>query len=334
MSFPKFIAITSLCLFGLIFVMSMFKGDKKSSPQQTVALSATPIEIDLDQETRVEKMPLAAHKEFDQKAPANFIINTSMDGLPDVDRIDLLFNKIDPKFPIVETISYKSRVPWLKGRPAWVSDYASQYKTSRHFIARSLNGKPDYFKQNVGEGDRFNVFNNEKNFQFHLLIDLSRCKMWFYYYDIDSQERELIKTYSVGLGRLDENKKSGSLTPLGKYSLGEKIVIYKPKMFAFHNGEKIEMVKVFGSRWIPFEKELGECTAPARGFGIHGVPWVGNDSGELVPDSQSIGKYESDGCIRLCSDDIEELFSIIITKPTTVEIVNNFYDAKLPGIEK
>ena len=66
-------------------------------------------------------------------------LSPRMDDVPEADRVDELFNRQDPKFPIVETIPYRSRVAWQKGRPAWLSDYAAHYKTSRHFIARSLN---------------------------------------------------------------------------------------------------------------------------------------------------------------------------------------------------
>jgi len=31
---------------------------------------------------------------------------------------------------------------------------------------------------------------------------------------------------------------------------------------------------------------------------------------------------------------MEELFSIVVSRPTVVEIVQDFYDAKLPGKEK
>ena len=72
----------------------------------------------------------------------------------------------------------------------------------------------------------------------------------------------------------------------------------------------------------------------ARGFGIHGVPWIENGQNELIPDESSLGKFESDGCIRLANADMEELFAIIITKPTTVEIVKDFHLAKLPGVER
>lgn len=46
--------------------------------------------------------------------------------------------------------------------------------------------------------------------------------------------------------------------------------------------------------------------------------------GQLIEDRSKVGKYESDGCIRLASEDIEEIFSIVLTKPTTVEVVKEF----------
>lgn len=258
----------------------------------------------------------------------------SSNGLPTADRVEELFNIDGPKLPIVETITYKARVSWQKGRPAWLSDYASHYETSRHFIARSLNGKADYLKQDVADGNRFNVYNPNKKFQFYLLVDTSRCKMWLYTLDLNSNERTLLKTYDVGLGRLDSSKASGLLTPLGKYTLGSRVAIYQPKTMGNYRGEKTEMIRIFGTRWIPFEKEIGQTTAPAKGFGIHGVPWDPDASGKLTENTTSIGKYESDGCIRMATKDSEELFAIIITKPSTIELVKDFYDAKLPGKEK
>ena len=223
------------------------------------------------------------------------------------------------KESIPETVSFTSRVPWLKGRPAWIADYASHYQTSRHFIARSLNHKPDYFTQKVHPGDRFNVFKPGKDIQFHLLVDLSKSKMWFSY--IDGKEKVLLKTYRVGVGKKEPLSPSGCLTPVGKYGLGEKIAIYKPGVTGYFQDEDVEMIRVFGTRWLPFEKELEGCSDRAKGFGIHGAPWVAGPDGQLVEDRSKIGQYDSDGCIRMAADDIEELFSIVITKPTTVEIV-------------
>jgi hypothetical protein len=252
----------------------------------------------------------------------------------EVDRVNLLFTTDSTKLPYVETVTYTSRVPWLKGRPAWISDYASYYQTTRHFIARSLNKKLNYFTQKVSPGDRFNVFKKDVDISFYLLIDISKTKMWFYLVDQKANERVLLKTYRVGLGRKEASRASGYLTPIGKYTLGDKVAIYQPGTMGIFQDQKTEMIRVFGTRWIPFDKEVDSCSDVAKGYGIHGTPWVNDATGKLIEDKDKIGKYDSDGCVRVASEDIEELFSIILTKPTIVEIVKELKDAKLPGVEK
>lgn len=256
------------------------------------------------------------------------------DDFPQGDKIFQLFTTGPKKLPIVETLSYASSVPWIKGRPAWVADYATYYSTSRHFIARSLNGKPDYISQKISTGSKFNVFKKDKNIEFYLLIDISLCKMAFYYVDLDTQERVLLKTYKVGLGRTDTERPSGCLTPLGKYSLGEKVATYKPGVMGYFQEQTTEMIQIFGTRWIPFDQELEGATTPARGYGIHGAPWIlDSASGQLVENRDCVGKYDSDGCIRLSMEDMEELYSIVITKPTYVVLVKDYREAMIPGKE-
>ena len=326
MSIRNFIFGT-VFLFGVIGFAAWLKGGRDKSAG---------IQI----EPTVE-IPLLSKSDPVPKAPPVRVIlepkaSTPVDAeLPDADRIAQLFATDSSKLGFVETVSYTSRVPWLKGRPAWIADYASHYETSRHFIARSLNKKADYLTQKISPGDRFNVFRKDKNIQFYLLIDLSRCRLWFYGLDVDVGDKILLKTYRVGLGRPDSARTSGSLTPLGKYTLGQKVAIYKPGITGIFQEKKTEMIQVFGTRWIPFEKELEGCTEPAKGFGIHGAPWIIDPvSGNLVEDLRAIGSFDSDGCIRLAAQDIEELFAIILTKPTTVELVKDFYQAKLLGSEK
>lgn len=334
-SFPKVLALASIVLFGAVVGVALFK-EKKIQTTNAITFGNAPLEIELDEDIAVitpAPIVIATDPTHIKQEPPNSTLQSSVitkgeEPLADIDRIDEFFNKGEPKLPIVETITYKSKISWQKGRPAWLSDYANYYKTSRHFIARSLNGKPDYFKQDLTEGARFNVFRLDKNFNFHLVIDLSRCKMWFYYHDIDTNENVLLKTYQVGLGRVDSAKASGLLTPLGTYTLGSKVAIYKPNVMGYFNNEKVEMIGIFGTRWIPFDCEVKDCTASAKGFGIHGDPWSLNSEGKLVEDNSSIGKYQSDGCIRLATADIEELFAIVITKPTIVELVKDFHEAK------
>lgn len=323
MSLPKLLALVSLLLFGIIGIVALFKREP------TVPVVSAPVqislEVELDQEIQTVMPAVIPHS---VAAPKKGEVVASVD-LPDANRIEELFNRNGPKLPIVETVTYKSHVPWQKGRPAWLSDYAAHYHTSRHFIARSLNGKPDYLKQELAEGSKFNVLRKDKNFEFYLVVDTSRCRMWFYYIDLDQKQKVLLKTYQIGLGRLDGSKTSGLLTPLGKYTLGNRVATFKPKATGTHQGKKVEMMTVFGTRWIPFEKAIANCTLPAKGFGIHGTPWMPNPQGILIDHPDSVGKYESDGCIRLATPDIEELFAIIVSRPTTIDIVRDFSESSL-----
>jgi len=322
--------IGSVALFGMIGGYAYVKKRAVEKPPEGARI----VEISLNEPQRLDRNLGIALKEPVYLEATPQPLQPIQEDFPEVDRIYQLFTLDSSKLPLVETVAYTSRVPWLKDRPAWIADYASHYETSRHFIARSLNKKIDYFTQKISPGDRFNVFKRDKQINFHLLIDLSRCRMWFYAMDLEANERILLKTYPVGIGRVDQTKTSGFLTPVGKYLLGNKVAIYKPETLGFFQDNKIEMIRVFGTRWIPFEQEVEGCSEPAKGLGLHGAPWVPDASGQLVEDKSKISKYDSDGCIRLASQDMEEIFSIIITKPTRVELVTDVHQAKLPGIER
>lgn len=335
---PKWIIIGTLLLFSVIGIAGVIKKKNETSSrseERTVNASSQPIKeascVQAPVETTGVFVPMTLKEEpslVKQKT-------SSVDDFPNIDRVFQLFSTTSSKLPIVETIAYSSTVSWLKGRPAWISDYAVHFNTSRHFIARSLNGRPDYFSQKVKEGSHFNVFRQDKNIQFYLLVDVSRCKMGFYYFDLDTNERVLLKTYRVGLGRLEPSKPSGTATPIGKYLLGKKVAIYKPNTMGTYLDQNIEMIRVFGTRWIPFEQEVVNGSKITRGgYGLQGVPWEEDPTtGQLKERLDLIGVYQSDGCIRLTTEDIEELFSIVITKPTFIVIVKDFHEANLPGVE-
>lgn len=323
MSLGKILGLTAFILFSVIVISSFLKDSGEETP-----VSKQPIEIELEEEKpKVVPPPDLPVKEVviieaPVKVPA-----VAVQKLPEADRLEELFSTKGSKLPFVETITYKSRVPWQKGRPAWLSDYASHYGTSRHFIARSLNGKADYFKQDIAEGDKFNVLKQDRDLEFQLVVDISRCKLWLY--ALDGKDKVLLKTFPVSLGRKDSSKDSGLLTPLGKYSFGDRVAIYKPGVMGHYKGQKTEMIRVFGTRWIPFGKEIRDASAPPKGFGIHGVPLSKNKSGEWEEDTASLGKYESDGCIRLASDDIETIFAIIISHPAYIELVRDYFDSEM-----
>lgn len=305
MAFSKKIVIPSLLAVCAAAIFTLFKmGDK---PEEN--------------EVYLDEVPTAES--------ALFVPDTMRKDFPEgIDRITELFSTGPNKLPIVETITYKPNVDWLEGKSAWIADYATHYATSRHFIARSLNGKKDYFTQKIATGDKFNVLRTDKKIEFYFLVDLSSCKMGFYYIDQDTHEHVLLKVYPVGVGRLAQDRVSGSLTPIGKYSLGKKVAIYPKGKKGTYMGEEVEMIRIFGTRWIPFAEEIKNCSAGAKGFGMHGVPWREKQGSQQEGECEEcIGKYDSDGCIRLLTSDIEEIFAIILTKPSYIEIVRNLSEA-------
>jgi len=337
----------SIALFGSIGVLALVKKQNRqdvqahilpidTGPSKVVAENA-PIPVDLESlQVVIVQKPLQNDESVEEEKAKEQLAEKvqKLDMLEDVDHIDLLFQKNSP-IEIVQTIQYKSRAPFKRLRPAWLVDYASHYKTHLHFIARSLNGRKDYVPKMARDGDAFNILSPNVNFYFHLVVDLVRAKMWLYYVLPDKQQHTLIKTYRVGLGRVDPQRASGFLTPCGTYELGPRTAVFQPKMMGNHKGKKVELMQVFGTRWIPFEKELGPCTEPAKSYGIHGAPWyVDKETNKLVEDLSSLGRYESDGCIRLQADNMEELFSIIATHKTLIEIVPEFSQTKIAGSEK
>jgi len=332
--------ITTLGLFVVVGVVGLVKKKSSSSKEETSVAAAqeevfqkNPIE-----EKLVPSFVYEVFQEEKQEAPLAVMeeikpVEATL-GVPFVDRMSRLFTTGKDKLPFVETVTYKSRVSWLQGRPAWITDYASHYGTSRHFIARSLNGSRDYFTQKVASGDQFNVFQKDKDLRFYLIVDLTQLNMHAYAYDADSNVRYFLKSYKVSCGKPDKNSPSGYLTTLGSFTLGDKIAIYKPGVEGFFKDQKVEMIQVFGTRWIPYKGEQDESAAVLKGYGIHGVPWaIDETTGQLIEDRGAIGGYNSSGCIRLLQEDMEELFSVVITKPTTVQIVKHVQEAKLPGVE-
>lgn len=318
MSIPKTIFIGTLSLFAIIGGLALVKKKEGSEPRTKEVVQEDTISFQPTIEAKEEKSKHYLQPVQDEVAEE------------EMDQVSRLFTTGRQKLPIVETIRYKSRVNWLTGRPAWITDYAAHYSTSRHFIARSLNGKRDYYTQKVSSGDQFNIL--KKELSFYLVVDLSRCKLWFYANDLETNETYLLKTYKVGLGRFDQDSYSGLLTPKGKFRLGDKVAIYKPGMKGYFQDEEIEMIRVFGTRWIPFSEEVGGEGDNPRGYGFHGAPWVYDlETESYKEDLSAVGGYESDGCIRLCQADAEELYSIVITKPTIVEIVTDFHLAEIPG---
>lgn len=330
MSYSKSLGIVILVLIALVVWLNW---PSKKGPQEEVALTIEEPMVAEEFEEIVEEIPVHAPEPVVSQTPSTLKPISDDSSLPaDVDRMCQLFQPYPPLLPIVETVTFSSRVAWLTGRAAYLGDYASHYQTSKHFISRSLHGVGNYFSDVVSKGDRFNVFKEDKEIEFHLVLDLARLKIWVYYYDKDEDAKMLLKTYPVCAGKLNPQRRSGSLTPLGTFALGNEIAVYKEGTMGTFKNETRELVNVFGVRWIPFGREIGNCTGSSKGLGLHGVPWKRRAEGEeLVECRECIGNYESGGCVRLLTEDIEELFAVIVSKPSFIHIVRDFSEAHVPG---
>ena len=185
----KFILIGAVVLFSVLGCVAIVK--KIMPRHQVEILSKQNEDMPIVTETAIVSIPIKSNDLLanEQQQHNENIANISTqaiesdlprpralpkDDFPNIDRVFQLFTLGSSKLPIVETVAYSSTVPWLKGRPAWLVDYAAHFNTSRHFIARSLNGKADYFSQKISEGNRFNVFRTDKRIHFYLLVDVSQ----------------------------------------------------------------------------------------------------------------------------------------------------------------
>jgi lipoprotein-anchoring transpeptidase ErfK/SrfK len=108
------------------------------------------------------------------------------------------------------------------------------------------------------------------------------------------------KRYGVGTGRYDK-------TPVGTFVIAERIP--EPPWWR-DDGRTVsfgDKENILGTRWMAI-KATG-TTPEIKGYGIHGT-W----------DTNSIGKAESAGCIRLKNEDVEELFELVpIGTSVTIE---------------
>jgi lipoprotein-anchoring transpeptidase ErfK/SrfK len=338
MSLPKLFLAVSVSLFVLIGVLSVVK---QSHRNNSVESTEPVIRQDVD-------LTLLARSHEIQQSPVG-PIQTDLpsptaptpQSLPVEERPVVIEHDAEPESlsalfvknsscPIVETIVYKSHVPWKRNRQAWLIDYANYYKTPLDFLYRCLNNKADYTPRDVAEGVQFNVYRRNLDFRFHAIVSLSSCRLRLYYVIPGERRVVFLKSYQVCVGRKDASRASGFLTPLGTYQLGSRVAVFRPRMMGMHKNKKVEMIQVFGTHWIPFEREISGCTEPAKGFGIHGTPIHHNEqTGQLEEDTSSIGQSESDGCIRVANKDMHELFSIVSTRTTYVEIVPSFQQSKV-----
>lgn len=317
-----------IALFALLITMIAYFNWPAQSLPETIQIEHI--------EPQASVMVLAPSPLPTQEVSSPPILSLSTDSqLPcDVDRVNELFQPYSTTLPFIETVVFVSRVDWVCGRPAYLGDYAAHYQTSKHFIARSLRGTGNYLSDVVSKSEKFNVYRKDHPIEFHLVLDLSRLKLWLYCHDCKDDSKILLKTYPVCAGKLDMSRRSGCLTPIGTFLMGGEFAVYQEGAKGNFKNEPCEMISVYGKRWIPIGREIAGCSSSCKGLGLHGVPWKRlTDSLPAQEQRSCIGHYETEGSVRLLTEDIEEIYAIIASKPAYLHSVKDFIEAKIPGKE-
>ena len=168
---------------------------------------------------------------------------------------------------------------------------AMKHNTSVEAIQRSNNMK--LTDENVQLGKSYNIYTGK----WEIIISKSRRKLYLF------DGKKLFKAYNIGIGKQGR-------TPTGSFKTGLKKKNpdwYSPKgKIPYGDPEN-----VLGTRWISLNP-AGKVSRQVSGLGIHGTK---------APNS--IGRAESNGCLRLINKDVEELFSILPNerKPVPVTII-------------
>jgi lipoprotein-anchoring transpeptidase ErfK/SrfK len=122
------------------------------------------------------------------------------------------------------------------------------------------------------------------NVPFNILVDKSQNILML------KNNEEIIKTYIVSTGKND-------CTPVGTFKIVNKLL--NPTWFKAGAVVPSESPQnVLGTRWMGFN---------LSGYGIHGTT-----------EPKELGKQVTQGCVRLCNTDVEELYTIV---PVGTEVV-------------
>lgn len=141
---------------------------------------------------------------------------------------------------------------------------------------------------------------------FHAVVDKSDFRLDIYHGAPNDPDSWLyIRSFDVGLGKDDG-------TPIGTFVVGRDAKVSNPAWVNPHDpSEKYgrdDPRNPIGEYWIGLEG-LGDAAAFV-GYGLHGT---------IEP--QSVGTEASLGCVRLRSDDIEQVYELLVEGISVVKIV-------------
>ncbi len=158
---------------------------------------------------------------------------------------------------------------------------AKEFGTTYELIMR-INEK---YRSTIRVGEHLKVIKGP----FDVLVDKSDFTLTLLHYG------DYVKQYRIGTGKNDK-------TPVGEFEIAEKM-----KEPAWYSGDGVyeygHPKNILGTRWMGFKDKPG-----LYGFGIHGTA-----------DPDSIGKSESNGCVRMRNEEVEEVFTFV-TNDTKVVI--------------
>ena len=140
---------------------------------------------------------------------------------------------------------------------------------------------------------------------FHAVVTKSAYRLDLYMGSPDEPASWVfVRSYTVGLG--EDNG-----TPSGSFVVKKNSKLVNPYWVNPRTGEKFEAddpKNPIGERWIGIEG-VGD-SAGYVGYGLHGT---------IDPDS--IGKQKSMGCVRMASEDIAQMYELLIEGVSIVKIV-------------
>ena len=195
-------------------------------------------------------------------------------------KIKAKLDEINEKLVFSPRPSADSFIYTVKGGDT-LSKIADEFNTTYELIMMT-NEK---YRTNIRVGEHLKIIKGP----FYLLIDKSD-----YVLNITLNDH-YIKQYKIGTGKNDK-------TPVGVFEIAEKM-----RNPAWYSGDGVypfgHPKNILGTRWIGFKDKPG-----LYGYGIHGTKFP-----------ESIGKSESNGCIRLVNENVEEVFAFV-TNDTRITI--------------
>jgi lipoprotein-anchoring transpeptidase ErfK/SrfK len=140
---------------------------------------------------------------------------------------------------------------------------------------------------------------------FHAVVNKSEYRMDVFTGAPDEPDRWIyIRSYRVGLGE-------GNSTPVGTYTVKRNSKLVNPHWVNPRTGEKFDAndpKNPIGEYWIGWQG-VG-ASAVNTGYGIHGT---------IEPDS--IGQQRSMGCVRLGSEDVAQVYEMLVEEVSVVKVL-------------